>query len=191
MFSLGIIPARGGSKRLPGKNIRNLCGKPLIAWSIIEAHKSKLSKVIVSTDDQNVAAVAQAWGADVPFLRPKDLATDKAKSIDVMIHAALWCEDHYQRPDYVFLLQPTSPTRRSIDINVSLEMLEARPSQGYVALDIEGKPNGLLYATSWDMLMNDHMIWNLFSTLFICLSDVPDIDTEEDWAEAERILCQR
>lgn len=191
MFSLGVIPARGGSKRLPGKNIRHLCGKPLIAWSILEANRSKLDHIIVSTDDQRIANVATDWGADVPFIRPAELATDEAKSVDVMVHAAKWCEDAMQRPDYIFLLQPTSPTRTSADINIALEVLDRNRSQGYVSMDVDGNPNGLLYAASWDLLMNDHQIWNMFSTIYICLSDIPDIDTEEDWQEAERILCQR
>lgn len=191
MFSLGVIPARGGSKRLPGKNIRPLCGKPLIAWTIDVAHQSGLDQVIVSTDDLEIARVSRDYGADVPFFRPKELATDEAKSVDVMVHAAQWCEDHVQRPDYIFLLQPTSPTRTKDDIDVALEVLDRHKTQGYVSLDVEGKPNGMLYASSWDLLMKDHQIWNLFSTLYVCLSDVPDIDTEEDWAEAERILCER
>lgn len=191
MFSLGVIPARGGSKRLPGKNTRHLCGKPLIAWSIIEANRSKLDHVIVSTDDLPIANVSKDWGADVPFIRPADLATDTAKSVDVMIHAARWCEEYLERPEYIFLLQPTSPTRTKADINVALEILGNDKSQGYVSLDVEGNPNGLLYAASWDLLMNDHMIWNMYSTLFVCLEEVVDIDTEEDWQKAERILCRR
>lgn len=191
MFSLGVIPARGGSKRLPGKNIRHLCGKPLIAWSIVEALRSKLDHVIVSTDDLQIANTAKDWGADVPFIRPADLATDEAKSIDVMIHAAKWCEKNVQKPDYVFLLQPTSPTRTADDIDVAIDILSKDMSQGYVTLTEGCKPNGLLYATSWDLLMKDHLIWNMYSTLFVCLSEVVDIDTEEDWQKAERALCGR
>lgn len=191
MFTLGVIPARGGSKRLPGKNIRHMAGKPLIAWSIGEANKSKLNMVIVSTDDEKIATVAKDWGGDVPFMRPKELATDEAKSVDVMIHAAQWCDDHLERPDYVFLLQPTSPTRTRVDIDIAIVMLEKNRNQGYVTMRQDGTPNGLLYATSWDLLMNDHQVWNLFSTLYIHLTEIPDIDTEEDWKKAEAMLLCR
>ena len=190
MFSLGVIPARGGSKRLPGKNIRHLCGKPLIAWSIIEAGKSQLDHVIVSTDDPKIAAVSKTWGGDVPFRRPKELATDEAKSVDVLIHAARWCEENIEVPEYIFLLQPTSPTRTAADIDFAIHELKHSRNQGFVTVTPEGDPNGLLYASSWDLLMRDHTVWNLFSTLYMCLSEVPDIDTEEDWKKAERILCK-
>ena len=190
MFTLGVIPARGGSKRLPGKNIRHLAGKPLIAWTIMEANKSKLDHIIVSTDDPKIAEVSTNWGAEVPFLRPPELATDEAKSIDVMVHAARWADEHLERPDYIFLLQPTSPTRKAEDINLGVDELKRTRSQGYVTLNQHGDPNGLLYASSWDLLMNDHVIWNFFSTVFFYLEDVIDIDTEEDWKKAEKILCK-
>ena len=190
MFTFGVIPARGGSKRLPRKNVRDLCGKPLIAWTIEAATKSQLDEFIVSTDDTEIATVSWRCGADVPFQRPAELATDTAKSVDVMIHAAKWCEDHIQRPDYVFLLQPTSPTRTHADIDIAIEELKRSRSQGYVTLNQEGKANGLLYASSWDLLMKDHQIWNMYSTLYMCLEDVIDIDTEDDWKRAERRLCK-
>jgi len=84
---LAIIPARGGSKGLPGKNIKVLCGKPLIAWSIEAGLKSKyIDEVMVTTDSQEIADVAQKYGANVPFLRPKELATDTATTFDVIKH---------------------------------------------------------------------------------------------------------
>lgn len=185
-----MIPARGGSKRLPGKNIRHLAGKPLIAWTITEANKSKLDHIIVSTDSPEIAEVSKKWGGDVPFLRPSELATDTAKSVDVMIHAAKWADEYMGRPDYIFLLQPTSPTRKAEDINQAVDELRRSKSQGYVTLTDKGDPNGLLYASSWDLLMNDHTVWNFFSTLFVCLEEVIDIDTEADWKKAEKILCK-
>src|ERR1700690_2556564 len=85
---LAIIPARGGSKGLPGKNVRELCGKPLIAWSIEKAQKSRhLDVVLVTTDSPEIADIARRYGAVVPFLRPADLATDRASTYDVLRHA--------------------------------------------------------------------------------------------------------
>lgn len=115
---LGLIPARGGSKGLPGKNIRDLCGKPLIAWTIDAARASScLDAVVVSTDDSSIAAIAAKHGAEVPFIRPADLASDTATSIDVVIHAidALAAEGRVF--DLVVLLEPTSPLREASDID--------------------------------------------------------------------------
>lgn len=121
---LGVVPARGGSKGLPGKNIRSLNGKPLIAWTIQAGLKSKyLDKVIVSTDSPKIAAVAEKWGALVPFLRPKILSTDKAKSIDVLFHALQFLKERGDEYDYIIMLEPTSPLREVGDIDRSIEML--------------------------------------------------------------------
>lgn len=103
---LCLIPARGGSKGLPKKNIRKLIDKPLIAWTIKQALASKyLDKIIVSTDDEQIAAVSRKYGAEVPFLRPHKLAADKAKSIDVILHALSYLEQQGMRYDYILLLE--------------------------------------------------------------------------------------
>lgn len=121
---LGVIPARGGSKGLPGKNIRPLNGKPLIAWTVQAALKSKyLDETIVSTDSPKIAAVARKWGAAAPFLRPKELSTDKAKSIDVLVHALGFLKAQGEEYDYIIMLEPTSPLREASDIDRSIEML--------------------------------------------------------------------
>jgi CMP-N,N'-diacetyllegionaminic acid synthase len=122
---LCVIPARGGSKGLPGKNLRSLGGRPLIAWSIDVARRSRaIDRVVVSTDDEEIAAVAAEHGAPVPFLRPAALATDDALQIDVMIHALkrMEAEDgrHY---DVVILLQPTTPLRTPEDVDVAVARL--------------------------------------------------------------------
>lgn len=110
---LAIVPARGGSKRLPYKNVRQLGGKPLIAWTIDAARKSGcFIDVLVSTDDPEIANVARAHGALVPWLRPKEFATDAAKSIDVVLHALDWYERECEPVDGMMLLQPTSPFRK-------------------------------------------------------------------------------
>ena len=116
---LAIIPARGGSIRLPGKNIKHLLGKPLIAYTIEAALKSNLfSEVIVSTDSEEIAEIAEKFGANVPFIRPPHLATPTASSIDVLKHAIEFIEtkskQYYTEP--IFLLQPTSPLRDQTDI---------------------------------------------------------------------------
>lgn len=115
---LAIIPARGGSKGLPGKNIRPLKGKPLIAYSIEAAYASGcVDEVAVSTDSSEIAEVAKAAGARVPFLRPDALSSDEAKSIDVLRHAVLFYEQTLKRRfSTILLLQPTSPLRTGDDI---------------------------------------------------------------------------
>jgi CMP-N,N'-diacetyllegionaminic acid synthase len=132
---VGIIPARGGSKGLPRKNILLLKGKPLIAWSIEQAKTSKyLDKIIVSTDDVEIAAVARQYGADVPFLRPKELASDSAKTIDVIMHTLNWLETHNEIFDLLVLLQPTSPLRVPDDINSSIELLFSKKAKAVISV---------------------------------------------------------
>ena len=109
---LAVIPARGGSKRLPRKNVLPLAGRPLIAWSIATARASGcFVDLLVSTDDPEIATVARDAGAHVPWLRPADLATDTATSVDVVVHAVDWYEAEHGPLDGVMLLQPTSPFR--------------------------------------------------------------------------------
>jgi len=124
--AVGIIPARGGSKGIPGKNIKPLGGKPLISYTIEAALESRLDRTIVSTDDKGIAAVAKKYGAEVPFLRPKELATDEASSRSVLMHALDYLEEGERyRPDVVVFLQPTSPFRTCEQINAGLKMLLA------------------------------------------------------------------
>ena len=121
---LAVVLARGGSKGVPRKNIKILCNKPLIAWSIEAAKKSKyLDKLIVSTDDSEIAQVAREYGAEVPFTRPAELATDTAASVDVLLHALDFFEQAGEKYDYIIQLDPTSPLRTVDDIDNALEML--------------------------------------------------------------------
>ena len=124
--AIGIIPARGGSKGLPGKNIRSLCGKPLIVWTIEKALKSKhLDVVLVSTDSPEIAAIAKKHGAEVPFLRPAELASDTSNSYDVIRHAlGHYCNSVKRKFDYTALLEPTSPLREDDDIDRALAALD-------------------------------------------------------------------
>ncbi|MDP3793464.1 MAG: acylneuraminate cytidylyltransferase family protein, partial [Candidatus Uhrbacteria bacterium] len=116
---MAIIQARGGSKSVPRKNIKPLAGKPLIAWTIEAAKQAKtVTRVIVSTDDQEIAEVAKEWGAEVPFLRPAEFATDQAKSIGLLEHALNWLMEHENyHPDIVVQLKPTNPLRRAEHID--------------------------------------------------------------------------
>jgi CMP-N,N'-diacetyllegionaminic acid synthase len=112
MTSLAIIPARGGSKGMPGKNLREIGGRPLVAWSILRAlEAADVDTVLVSTDDERIARVARDHGAEVPFLRPAELATDEAPTEPVIAHALDWYAARGQAFDTLALLQPTSPLR--------------------------------------------------------------------------------
>lgn len=132
---LGLIPARGGSKGLPGKNIRNLMGKPLIAWTIEEAIVSSvLDRIIVTTDDMEIAEISKRFGAEVPFMRPAEFATDTARGIDVVFHALEWLAKHNFLYDLVVLLQPTSPLRKAEDIVRSLELFQSKKAGAVVSV---------------------------------------------------------
>ncbi|EHP89549.1 acylneuraminate cytidylyltransferase family protein [Methanotorris formicicus] len=123
MKILGLIPARGGSKGLPRKNIKPLLGKPLIGWTIEYAKNSKyIDKVVVSTDDEEIAKVSKECGAEVPFLRPKELARDDSPTIDAIIHAINWFEERGMFFDILVLLQTTSPLRTTEDIDNAIEL---------------------------------------------------------------------
>jgi len=134
---LGLIPARGGSKGLPRKNIKLLLGKPLIAWTIEQALASKyLDKVIVSTEDKEIAEISKKYGAEIPFMRPKKLAEDNAKGIDVVLHAIDWLKknDRLKQYDLIILLQPTSPLRKPEDIDKAIELLFLKEAKAIVSV---------------------------------------------------------
>jgi CMP-N,N'-diacetyllegionaminic acid synthase len=125
MSRLFLIPARGGSKGIPRKNIVPLGGRPLIAWTIGVALESALGRVLVSTDSQEIAAVASREGAEVPFLRPAELAGDYSGSFEVAEHALKWVETSSgESPELLVLLQPTSPFRTAGDIIAAIRLVE-------------------------------------------------------------------
>ncbi len=126
---LGLIPARGGSKRIPRKNILKLAGKPLLAHSIQHAKISKyINKVVCSTDDDEIAEIALKWGAEVPFRRPPTLATDCSTDPGYTKHALEWLLNNEEwLADIVVILWPTCPTRRSQDIDLALELMFDNP----------------------------------------------------------------
>jgi N-acylneuraminate cytidylyltransferase len=128
---LALIPARGGSKGLPRKNILSVGRKPLIAWTIEAALKSNIiDQVVLSSDDDEIIEISKAWGCSVPFRRPKHLANDTASSIDVVLHAI----DQLPGFDYVILLQPTSPLRTDSDIDGAFNQLKSTGAPSCVSV---------------------------------------------------------
>ena len=123
-MKLAVIPARGGSKRIPRKNIRPFCGKPMIAWSIEAARESGcFDRIIVSTDDAEIAEVARQYGAETPFVRPPELASDYAGTIPVIRHAVEWCSAHAHAAEVVCCLYATAPFVTAVDLQRGLTVL--------------------------------------------------------------------
>jgi CMP-N,N'-diacetyllegionaminic acid synthase len=137
-----LISARGGSKGLPRKNLRLLGGKPLIVWTIVAARASTaIQRVIVSTDDEEIARVSREAGAEVPFLRPLEIARDDSPHILTSEHAIRWLHEHDGvRPDYMMLLQPTSPFRTSADIDAAVALARQKEAIAVVSVN-EAKPH--------------------------------------------------
>jgi N-acylneuraminate cytidylyltransferase len=123
--TVAIVPARGGSKSIPRKNIRPLGGIPLIAYSIEAALRARtVDRVIVSTDDEEIAETAMKWGAEVPFMRPRDIAADTTLDFPVFLHAVQWLQVHDAAPDIVVQLRPTSPLRPPDCVDAAVHLLE-------------------------------------------------------------------
>lgn len=130
MRVLALITARGGSRRLPGKNVRPLGGKPLVRWSIdVAMGIPEICDILLSTDDATIAEIGRQAGVLVPWLRPSALATDDASSVDVALHAVDWYESEHGTVDGLMLLQPTSPfrTRKTLELGLTLFRVKARP----------------------------------------------------------------
>jgi len=128
MNVLSLIPARGGSKGVPRKNIRNFCGRPLISYAIQVARStSTVNRVIVSTDDLEIARVAREWGAEVPFIRPESLSGDRVPDFPVIEHAVLWSIDQGWYPDVVVFLRPTQVFRQPEQVGNAIQKLLAHP----------------------------------------------------------------
>lgn len=123
---IAVIPARGGSKRIPRKNIKEFCGKPMMAWSIESAKASGLfDHIIVSTDDVEIAEIAKKWGAEVPFLRPAALSDDHTSTIDVIAHATKWALNQDWSVSAVCCIYATAPFIQIDDLNKGLQALES------------------------------------------------------------------
>ena len=178
---LAIIPARGGSKRLPRKNLLDLCGKPLIAWSIEAALKSKyISKVIVSSDDEEILNIAKEYKADF-IKRPDELASDTATTFDALKHTL----ENVGKYDYVVLLQPTSPLRSEKHIDEAIELLEEKSADAIISVcETEHSPlwcNTLPQDSSMSTFLRDEVLnkrsqdlpkyYRLNGAIYICKTE--------------------
>ena len=158
-MKLCVIPARGGSKRIPRKNIREFCGKPMIAWSIEAAQASDcFDQIIVSTDDAEIAGVARHWGAHVPFNRPVELAGDFAGTMPVIAHALQWCLDFGQEIESVCCLYATAPFVQPSDIRSGLDLLKQIASDRFVFTATE-YPSPIQRALRLDPASGEAQMW--------------------------------
>lgn len=219
MRILVIIPARGGSKRLPKKNIKLLGERPLIVWSIDSAKSvPNVCDVLVSTDDPDIASISSAAGALVPWLRPSNLATDNATSVDVALHALNWYEIAYGAVDGVMLMQPTSPYRSKKTILEGIKQFYKHRGSVVAVSKVRVDPtkcffiqtnclemcipapantqktayavNGALYLISPEELRKTRTFCNTTSVPLIINSQYEslDIDDDFDWWLAEQML---
>lgn len=172
---LAIIPARGGSKGIPRKNIRNFSGSPLIAWSIAAAKQSHLvTRVIVSTDDEEIAQVAREWGAETPFLRPAEYAQDRTTDLPVFEHALAWLAEHENyHPDVVIQLRPTSPIRPKTCVDDAIQILLQHKDADSV--------RGIVPAGQ-----NPHKMWRLESGLHGPMTHLLNVEGIEEPYNAPR-----
>jgi len=158
---LAIIPARGGSRRLPGKNIRKLLGKPLIVWTIEQAKKSKyIDKLIVSTDDKAIAEISKKYGAEV-IKRPKILAIDRAKTIDVIFHLLSVLKKEKYDPEIIVLLQPTSPLRTVKDIDNAIELFLKNKCESVISIYESG------HSPYWSFKIGKKYLEPIFSRKYL------------------------
>ena len=229
---LCLIPARSGSKGVPHKNIKDFKGKPLMAWSIEQAknteyYKNGMMRIVVSTDSEKYRAIALEWGAEVPFLRPKELSKDNSTDLMFIKHALAWLDQNEKyKPDYILHLRPTQPCREEglIDdcfnkfIGSEYDSLRTviptkkTPYKMYTKNGTELKPlfhsingilepynmgrqylpktylhNGYVDIIKSDLIKNDRLSGKILA-YEMKETDNIDIDTEEDWKVAERIL---
>lgn len=216
MATLGLIPARGGSKGIPRKNVLLIAGKPLVAWTIETALAAKwIDRVVVTTDNDEIAEVAARHGADVPFLRPPELARDETPGIDPVLHAL----DALPGYDRLVLLQPTSPLRSTDDIDAAIAMAtdgrtvlsvtEAPHADWIFAMDAAGlldigasKPvarrqdmekrytlNGAIYVADCGELRENRSFLGPNTAGYIMPAERSvDIDSPLDWRLAELLL---
>ncbi|MBT4824934.1 acylneuraminate cytidylyltransferase [Candidatus Woesearchaeota archaeon] len=216
---LAFIPARGGSKRIPKKNIKNIAGKPLIAYSIEAALKSKkIDKIIVSTDDEEIARIAKEYGAEV-IMRPLDIAGDNSPTEEAMIHTIKELEKKGYTPDYIVLLQPTSPLRGNEIVDKAIEkalfsdadtVLSVCEMQHYYLsgvieegiykqeytvrpmsqdMPVKYRENGAIFVTKTEVLLkNNNRLGNKLVAVVMNPLNSIDIDNIEDFELSERML---
>jgi len=135
MAIIALVPARAGSKGIPGKNIRPLCGEPLIAYTAeVIKQAGVFDRAILSTDSADIAAVGNTFGLETPFLRPKELARDDTPMIDVITHAMQWLKNNGTPAKLIVLLQPTQPLRQTVDVLRAIEILHASDCDSVVSV---------------------------------------------------------
>lgn len=156
MKVLGLIPARGGSKGVPRKNIKLVAGKPLLQYTAEAALAAKLlSRVILSTEDEEIAEVGRRCGLEVPFLRPADLANDETPTLPVVQHAVSWLELRGERFDAICLLQPTNPLRGPKEIDACIELLDTADADSVVTVlpvPAEHNPHWVYFSDEQNLL---------------------------------------
>ncbi|MGI9390292.1 MAG: pseudaminic acid cytidylyltransferase [Boseongicola sp.] len=180
-MSICLIPARGGSKRIPRKNIREFNGKPLIAWSIETAFSAGVfSRVIVSTDDDEIADVARDFGAEVPFERPAELSDDHTATIAVVRHSLDWLEGEGTLPEKLCCLYATAPFARPTDIQAGMELL----SDAEFAIPVTTYP----YPIQRALLVSDETRLNMIEPANY---DIRSQDLPEAWHDAGQFYCGR
>jgi len=170
---LGVIPARGGSKGVPGKNLKPLAGKPLIAYILEAALQAKtLDRVIVSTEDEEIATVARGYGAEVPFLRPQELAGDEVSLIPVVKHAVEQLDKMDWKADIVASLQPTSPLTESRDIENAVNKMIKTGCDSVVSIRQINQPHPY-----WAMKLHEDRLFPLYAEGFRFLQrqDLPSL----------------
>ena len=154
---LAVIPARGGSKRFPGKNLASLGSRPLIVWSIASAKASRyISSVVVSTDDKKIAQVSKDTGAITPFVRPHNLSLDTSPTTEVVIHTIEMLKKQGKSYDYVLLLQPTSPLRTAKHIDQAFEYLRSNNGDGVIGVTKVDHP------IEWSNVLPENMAMDQF-----------------------------
>ena len=186
---LAIVPARGGSKRLPGKNLKDLCGKPMIHWTVDVAKESKyLDKIVVSTEDQQIVQSVSNKGIDI-VTRPEELAGDRSSVYDAIFHTL----EQYEPFDYVCLLQVTSPLRLVEDIDGCIEKCIAKNAPACISIT-EGRPdaNGAVYV-AWTSWLRETRLFDSgrVTTYPMPSSRSVDVDRITDFEEAESIMSSR
>ncbi len=164
MNIMGIVPARGGSKGVPGKNIRPLFGKPLLVWTAEAALASNLDRVLLSSDDAEIIECGRKNGLEIPFVRPLDFAQDDTPGIKVLLHAVTYLKSHEgYLPDAVMLLQPTSPLRNTRHINEVIELFKKTPDADAI-VSVEKAPHNMIPESimkiSDDGLLKKYVDWD-------------------------------
>lgn len=157
---VAIIPARGGSKSIPRKNIKLFCGKPLIYWKIKAAQDSNIfDKIIVSTDDQEIADIAKSFGAEIPFLRPAKLAEDTTPTVEVLEHTLKQLQNSGYTPDVFVLLEPTTPGTSSTNIKEAVETFFKKDADSVISL----VKVPTQYNANWQFILDENNETSLFT----------------------------